>query len=180
MRIVRIEWILLCRYNEVAVSGIMKTNWKHLFIAILVCEGAGIIGSAFTVSAIPTWYATLVKPSFNPPGWVFGPVWTTLYALMGMSLYRIYRLGFHKERVYQALVVFGIQLVLNALWSIIFFGLHSISGALVEIMLLLGFIFATMVRFAKLDRIAAYLLLPYLLWVSFATFLTYSIWELND
>lgn len=121
-----------------------------------------------------------MKPSFNPPGWIFGPVWTTLYALMGVSFYRIWKLGVKKKRVRQATTLFGIQLALNTLWSIIFFGLHSLSGALIEILMLLGFLVATTVQFKKLDKFAAYLLIPYLLWTSFATFLTYAIWRLNS
>lgn len=156
-----------------------KIDWRKLIISIGLCEGAGIIGSLFTVSAIPTWYATLVKPSFNPPGWIFGPVWTTLYALMGISLYRIWKKGTKKKQVQYALMLFGIQLVLNALWSLIFFGAHNLVGALVEIVVLLGFIIATIAEFRKLDKLATYLLTPYLLWVTFATFLTYSIWRLN-
>lgn len=156
-----------------------KIAWKKLIVSIGLCEGAGIVGSIFTVSAIPAWYATLIKPSFNPPGWIFGPVWTTLYLLMGISLYRVWEKGSKKKKVRYAITFFGIQLLLNALWSIIFFGAHNLVGALVEIVLLLGFLVATIVKFIKIDKLAAYLLIPYFLWVSFATLLTYSIWKLN-
>ena len=137
------------------------------------------MGSAFTFSQIPTWYATLNQPSFNPPSWIFGPVWTTLYLLMGIALYLVWEKGIKDAKAKQAVVLFGIQLVLNSLWSIIFFGLHNIPLALAEIVVLLAFIVATVVKFYRIHRWAAYLLLPYLAWSTFATFLTYSYWILN-
>lgn len=137
------------------------------------------MGSVFTFSQIPTWYATLNQPSFNPPSWIFGPVWTTLYLLMGIALYLVWEKGIKDAKAKQAVVLFGIQLVLNSLWSIIFFGLHNIPLALAEIVVLLAFIVATVVKFYRIRRLAAYLLLPYLAWSAFATFLTYSYWILN-
>ncbi len=158
----------------------MSTNNLLKFItAIAVSEAAGIIGSVFTVSAIPNWYAGLAKPALNPPSWVFGPVWTTLYALMGVAAFLIWKNGWEKKKVKAALGVFGIQLFLNAIWSIIFFGLHSPGWALVDIILLWLAIVWTMVVFYKISRPATWLLLPYILWVSFATYLNYSIWILN-
>ena len=100
-------------------------NTLKLIIAIVACELAGIVGSIFTASAIPTWYATLAKPALNPPAWVFGPVWTTLYALMGVAAFLVWRKGWERKEVKTALGIFGIQLALNVLWSIVFFGLHS-------------------------------------------------------
>ncbi|MEK7074454.1 MAG: TspO/MBR family protein [Patescibacteria group bacterium] len=154
-------------------------NFFKLVIAIVVSELAGVIGSVFTISAIPNWYAGLVKPALNPPAWVFGPAWTTLYALMGIAAFLIWRMGWERKDVRMALGVFGIQLFLNAVWSIIFFGLQSPGGALVEIVFLWLAILVTIIAFAKIFKPAAWLLVPYILWVSFASYLNYSIWVLN-
>jgi benzodiazapine receptor len=151
-----------------------------LVIAILVCELAGILGSAFTFSEIPTWYVTLAKPALNPPSSVFGPVWTTLYALMGIASFLVWKKGFDRKDVRKALSVFGLQLVLNAAWSIIFFGLHSPAWALVNIVALWLAIAWTIVLFYRISRAAGWLLVPYIVWVSFATYLNYSIWILNS
>lgn len=155
-------------------------NTFKLIIAIVVSELAGIIGSVFTTSSITGWYAGIVKPAINPPAWVFGPVWTTLFALMGIAAFLIWRKGLDRRDVKIALGVFVGQLALNTLWSIIFFGLHSPGGALVEIVFLWLAILVTIVAFAKISRPAAWLLLPYILWVSFAGYLNYSIWQLNS
>jgi tryptophan-rich sensory protein len=154
-------------------------NFLKLVIAIVVSELAGIVGSVFTVSSIPTWYATLQKPSFSPPNWIFGPVWTTLYFLMGIAVFLVWKKGLERKDVKIALGVFGGQLVLNALWSIIFFGLHNPFWAFVEIIVLWLAILWTMFAFYKISRPAAYLLLSYILWVSFAAYLNYSIWIIN-
>lgn len=154
-------------------------NAIPIFGFILVCEMAGIIGSLFTFSAIPTWYATLAKPSFSPPNWVFGPVWTTLYALMGISAYMIWKTGWHKKEVKKALCVFAIQLLLNATWSIVFFGMKNPGLALINIALLWAGIVASILLFSRVSRNAALLLSPYLLWVSFASVLNFYIWMLN-
>lgn len=158
----------------------MKINnfWK-LVISVGVCELAGVIGSLFTVSAIPGWYATLIKSPFNPPGWVFGPVWTALYFLMGVAAFLIWRKGIERKDVRWALIVFDIQLALNAAWSIIFFGLHSPFWALVDIVAMLIAILAAMYYFCRISKTAVWLLVPYLLWVIFATYLNYSVWRLN-
>jgi len=158
----------------------MRINsFFKLVFAVVVSELAGIIGSIFTISAIPNWYAGLVKPALNPPAWVFGPVWTTLYALMGIAAFLVWKNGWEKKEVKMALGVFGIQLFLNAIWSIIFFGLHSPAWALVDIVALWLTIVWTIAVFYKISKPAAYLLLPYILWVSFALYLNYSIWILN-
>ncbi len=149
-----------------------KINWPRLIFAIVLCQVAGIIGSLFTFSAIPTWYASLIKPSFNPPSWFFGPVWTVLYTLMGISLYLVWK---NKS----AVKLFVWQLIANSLWSIIFFGMKNIQLALIEIIVLLILVLATIVKFYKINIVAACLLVPYFLWGSFATLLTYSIWILN-
>ena len=150
-----------------------------LLASIIVCQLAGLIGSIFTVTAIPTWYAALQKPAFNPPNWIFAPVWTSLYLLMGISAFIIWRKGLSSSGVKEALIVFVVQLILNASWSIVFFGLKSpLSGAVVIIILWIAILF-TVVRFFKISMTASLLLLPYLLWVSFAAVLNISIWLLN-
>ena len=155
------------------------SSFLKLIIAIVVCELAGGIGSLFTISAISTWYTTLAKPSLNPPGWIFGPVWTTLYLLMGIAAFLVWNKGWDRKDVRKALGVFLLQLVLNAIWSIIFFGLHSPLWAFVDLVAMWLAIFWTMTLFYKISKPAMWLLLPYILWVSFAGYLNYSIWILN-
>lgn len=150
-----------------------------LIVAIVICELAGVIGNIFTISAIPTWYSTLIKPVLNPPSWIFGPVWTTLYLLMGIAVFLVWQKGWDRKDVRKALAVFGFQLVLNAVWSIIFFGLHSPLSALIDIAFMWLAIIWTMSFFYKISRPALWLLVPYILWVSFAMYLNYSIWILN-
>lgn len=154
-------------------------NLIKLIIAIVISEMAGIIGSVFTTSSIDGWYAGIVKPALNPPAWVFGPVWTTLFALMGIAAFLVWKKGLDRRDVKIALSIFIGQLALNTLWSIIFFGLHSPGGALVEIVFLWLAILWTIIVFYKISRPAAYLLVPYILWVSFASYLNYAIWTLN-
>lgn len=156
-------------------------NAFKLIITIVVSELAGIIGSVFTAPAIKTgWYATLVKPALNPPSWVFGPVWTTLYALMGIALWLVWtNADADKKTKQRAFVFFFAQLGLNTLWSIIFFGQQSVGGAFREIIALWVLILITIRYFAKVSKPAAWLLVPYILWVSFAMYLNFSIWTLN-
>jgi len=154
-------------------------NFFQLIFAIAVCEFAGIIGSIFTAPSIPSWYAELVKPAFTPPGWIFAPVWTVLFALMGAAAFLVWQKGLNRKAVKIALGVFIGQLILNTLWSIIFFGLRNPNAAFMEIILLWLAIIATIILFCKISRPAAWLLVPYLLWVSFAGFLNFSIWQLN-
>ncbi len=151
----------------------------HLTFAIVICQLAGIIGSVYTMSEIPAWYATLVKPDLNPPSWVFGPTWTTLYLLMGIAAFLVWNKGWGRKDVRIALGIFAVQLVLNTLWSIIFFGFHSPGGAFVELIALWLGILATIITFAKISKAAAWLLLPYIFWVSFAGYLNGMIWFLN-
>ena len=150
-----------------------------LAAAVAVCQLAGIIGSFYTVQAIPEWYAALEKPAFNPPNWLFGPVWVTLYTLMGIALFLVWERGVKTLKERLAVSLFFIQLILNALWSIIFFGLKELGFAFGWIMALWIFIAATTAMFWKIDRRAAALMLPYLAWTSFAAILNYSIWALN-
>jgi benzodiazapine receptor len=156
------------------LRGVVK-----LVVSILVCEGAGLIGSAFTTPAIPTWYAGLQKPSFTPPSWLFAPAWITLYLLMAIAAFIIWRQGLSERGVRIALVIFLVQLVLNALWSVVFFGMQSPLYGVIVIVLLWAAILVTITRFARLSAPAAWLLVPYILWVSFAAALNISIWMLN-
>ena len=158
----------------------MKLNtFSRLIIAIVIAELAGGIGSIFTISAIPTWYVTLVKPAFGPPSWIFGPVWTTLYLLMGIAAFLVWNKGLDRTDVRKALSVFLLQLALNVAWPIIFFGLHSLVWALIDIIGLWLAIVWAMALFYKISKPAMWLLVPYILWVSFAMYLNHSIWMLN-
>jgi tryptophan-rich sensory protein len=150
-----------------------------LIIAVLIPELVGVVGAVATQSSVTTWYPTLTKPWFTPPDAVFGPVWVTLYAVMGVASWQVWRQGARRATVQMALVVYGVHLVFNAAWSIVFFGLQSIGGGLVVILFLLLAILATLRRFARVDRLAAWLLAPYLLWVAYATALNVALWWLN-
>ncbi|MDD2666793.1 MAG: tryptophan-rich sensory protein [Methanocellales archaeon] len=154
-------------------------NIPSLVYSILICQLAGIIGSFFTFPSIPTWYAALEKPSFSPPNWLFSPVWIALFLLMGVSLYLVWISGAKTRYVKMALTLFGIQLALNVLWSIIFFGLKSPFYAFIEMAILWVAILLTIFQFFKISKTAAYLLIPYILWVSFAAVLNFSIWIIN-
>lgn len=156
----------------------MKDFFKLLGL-IIVCELVGLLGTPFTINSIPTWYATLNKPFFSPPNWIFGPVWTLLYFLMGVSFYLILKKGWKKKPVKNATKFFIAQLVVNFLWSPIFFGLRSPLLGLITIVLMWILIVLTIKKFYPLSKLAAYLLIPYLLWVSFATILNASILFLN-
>lgn len=153
------------------------TNIGLLIFSIVLCQAAGLLGTVFTMSAIPTWYAELSKPFFSPPNSVFGPVWTVLYLLMGISLY-IVLISKHKRKK-DAQLLFFTQLGLNTLWSIIFFGLRNPVAAFLEILLLWIAIFYTIKVFHTISKKAALLLYPYLAWVTFASLLNFSIWILN-
>ena len=149
------------------------------FVFVIIAEVAGATGSIFTASAIPAWYATLNKPTFNPPNFIFAPVWTILYFLMGVSAFLVFEKGFTKKEVRFALLVFALQLILNVLWSFVFFGLKSPSLAFLEIIILWVSILATILAFYKISKPASFLLLPYLLWTTFAAFLNFAILRLN-
>lgn len=155
-------------------------NFFKAVVAIVICEIAGIGGAFFTSPAVSSsWYSAMEKPALNPPSWVFSPVWITLYALMGIAAFLVWRMGWGRKDVKIAVGVFGIQLFLNVIWSIIFFGLRSPGRAFIDIVLLWLAILATIIFFAKISKPAAWLLAPYILWVSFAGYLNYSIWILN-
>lgn len=154
-------------------------NTVKLIISVVVCLGAGFAGSFFTTPAIDAWYVNLNKPSFTPPNQLFAPVWTSLYVLMAISAFIIWRKGWGEKYVRSSILLFAVQLLLNVLWSVLFFGLKMPLNAFIEIILLWVVIMLTIMRFKKLSIIAAALLVPYILWVSFAAFLNYSIWALN-
>ena len=149
-----------------------------LIASVILCQLAGFLGSLFTTPAIPTWYATLKKPFFTPPNWIFGPVWISLFILMGISLFYVWRRPDHPE-FKKALIFFFVQLILNVLWSLAFFGLRLPLLGLVDIILLWIAILLTIRHFSKVSKFAGALLLPYLVWVSFATLLNFSLWILN-
>jgi benzodiazapine receptor len=156
------------------------TDIAKLFICCAVPFLIGIIGSLFmTADTLGNWYANLNKPPFNPPNWIFGPVWTTLYIMMGVAAYMVWRKGLDDKVVRIALVCFIVQLFLNGIWTPLFFGLHSPLLGLIDIVLLLNAIIVTIFVFSKISRPAALLLIPYLIWVSFATVLNASIYLLN-
>jgi translocator protein len=154
-------------------------NSSKLIISIIGCELVGILGTLFTATAIPTWYATLNKPFFSPPNWIFGPVWTLLYLLMGVSLYLIWTHKGKKKQTHEAITYFLTQLACNFLWTPIFFGLKSPFLALIVIIVMWILIALTIKKFYMLSKTAGYLLIPYLLWVSFATILNAAILLLN-
>jgi len=150
-----------------------------LAASIVICLLAGFIGSIFTNRSITTWYASLKKPSFNPPDWLFGPVWTILFLLMGISLFLIWRKGLNYQLVKIALIIFGAQLILNILWSFLFFTLRAPLAGFIEIVILWFAILLTILCFYKISQLAAILLIPYILWVSFASVLNFFLWRLN-
>jgi tryptophan-rich sensory protein len=153
--------------------------WAALLIAILPVVAASVLGSAVTVPQIPGWYAGLAKPPFNPPNWVFAPVWTALFALMALAAFRILRSPVRTPGRRRALLAYHLQLLLNIAWSFAFFGANSPLAGLAVILPLLAAIAATIATFRPLDRLAANLLWPYFAWVCFATLLNASIWWLN-
>ncbi len=151
----------------------------RLLLSLFITLSAAFIGSNFTTPSIAGWYANLKKPAFNPPNWVFGPVWTILFILMGVAFFLVWNRGFRKKSVKASLFWFLVQLVLNVCWSLIFFTLKSPGLAFLELITLWVFILITIQKFVKVSRLAAYLLWPYIIWVSFAGILNFSIWWLN-
>jgi len=157
----------------------MKVNQiLKLVASLLLPLGIGGIAGMFTSEAIPGWYASLIQPSFNPPNWVFGPVWTTLYIILGISLFLIWKLPASKQRN-QAILIFMAQLLLNFCWSFFFFYFKMIGLALIDILALWIMILVMLVSFYKLKPITAYINIPYLLWVTFATALNIAYFFLN-
>ncbi|MBR9853254.1 MAG: tryptophan-rich sensory protein [Algicola sp.] len=157
----------------------MKKRVIYITISILVCLAIGFLSSIATQSSVNDWYLTLNKPSFTPPNELFAPVWTALYIMMGVSAGIVWSKGYHHIWVKTALYHFVFQLLLNALWSIVFFGLKNPLGGLIVILALLTMVLLTIKWFKVISKPAAILLVPYVLWVAFASALNYKIWELN-
>jgi translocator protein len=157
---------------------VFKNPVVVLLFLVLLCFGAAFLGSMLTVDSVKNWYTELRKPALTPPGWVFGPVWSILYLLMAISAWLVWRqAGIAGARL--ALGLFVLQLALNVLWSGIFFGLHRPGMALAEIMVLEAAIIVTAIQFSFFSRPAFWLMVPYIVWVGFATFLNLRIWQLN-
>ncbi|MBL0130059.1 MAG: tryptophan-rich sensory protein [Chitinophagaceae bacterium] len=154
-------------------------NLTKLVIAIAIPLAIGGTAGFFTATGVDSWYQTINKPSWNPPGWIFGPVWTTLYVMMGVALFFVWKSDVNEQLKRTAITLFAIQLVLNFFWSFIFFNQHQPGWALVEIIVMWVFILLTIFSFAPISKTAAWLLVPYISWVSFATILNYTIWKLN-
>jgi len=162
------------------VSSYLKgPSLLRLAAAILFCEIVGSLGSVVTTPAPGSWYSSLIKPFFAPPAWVFGPVWVTLFALMGIALFLIWELGIEKPEVRFAVGIFMVQFFLNVIWSFLFFGLRSPLLGLIDIIILWWLILATIVVFYRVRKSAAYFLIPYIAWVSIATVLNASIYLMN-
>ena len=157
----------------------MSKTITRISIAVVICLMVGFLSSFATQSSIDSWYVTLNKPEFNPPNWVFAPVWTLLYIAMGVAAGLVWARGFYHKWVQTALYHFGFQLMFNALWSVVFFGFQKPFWALMVILTLLILIILTIKWFKVVSKTAAWLMVPYLLWVSFATVLNFSIWWLN-
>lgn len=154
-------------------------NTLKLIIAIAIPLIVGGTSGFFTATGVESWYQSIARPTWNPPGWIFGPVWTTLYVMMGISLFLVWKEDTSVELKKIAIALFTVQLVLNFFWSFIFFNQHQIGWALVEIIAMWVFILLTIFAFAQVNKAAAWLLVPYISWVSFATILNFTIWQLN-
>ena len=151
--------------------------WLFFFISLCLILGNGL-GGYFTFLSVETWYQTLNKPSFNPPDWVFGPIWTTLYILMGISIWLVWKNEDSKIRTI-AIKIFWFQLAFNVFWTYLFFGIKKIGLSFIEILFLSCLILINIIYFFKINKTASYLLIPYLVWVLYASLLTYNIWMLN-
>ena len=156
-----------------------KNELFRLILSIIICQMAGIIGSIFTAGSVTSWYPTLVKPSFSPPGFYIGLIWIVLFTLMGISLFLIWRETPSNPAARIALYFFAVQLIVNVLWSVAFFGMRSPISGLVVIAFLWVLILITIIKFWPINRTAALLLIPYIIWVSIAAYLNFSIWMLN-
>ena len=165
---------VLIRMNSFSVREIPK-----LIASILVVFLAGAVGTIYTLKEITTWYVSLIKPSWTPPNWAFGPIWSTLYVLMGISLFLIWREGLERKDVKIAILVFAIQLLINVVWSITFFATHNIFGGLVMVIILWISILINILVFYRISKPAAIILIPYLIWVTIAGYLNYTVFLLN-
>ena len=155
------------------------SNIVKAIIAIVIPLMVGATSGFFTVTGVESWYQTIQKPSWNPPNWIFGPVWTTLYVMMGIALFLVWKEDTSEELKKIAIGLFAVQLTLNFFWSFIFFNQQQPGWALVEIIAMWFFILLTIFAFAQVNKTAAWLLVPYISWVSFASILNYTIWQLN-
>lgn len=155
------------------------SNTLKLIIAVALPLVVGATSGFFTMTGVESWYQTINKPSWNPPNWVFGPVWTTLYILMGVALFLVWKADTSAELKKIAISLFAVQLVLNFFWSFIFFYLQQPGWAVLELAIMWIFILLTIFAFAQVSKTAAWLLVPYISWVSFAGILNYTIWKLN-
>jgi translocator protein len=151
----------------------------RLFFSLAACFSAGFIGSIFTGDSVRSWYPLLLKPSFTPPSWLMAPVWFLLYILMGISAFLIWRKGVRDFQVKESMIIFVIQLLLNILWSYAFFGLRSPLYGLIVIVPLWTAILLTIINFHRISKTAAFLLIPYSVWISYATVLNFAIYILN-
>jgi tryptophan-rich sensory protein len=155
-----------------------RTRWIGLAVFVAICLGAGGLGAIAAAPEIEGWYSTLSKPTWNPPDSVFGPVWTTLFVLMAIAGWLVWKPAGFKAAA-MPLTLFGVQLLLNVAWSWIFFGMHQPGWAFVEVVILWLAIVATTVAFFRCSKVAGWLLVPYMAWVSFASILNFAIWRLN-
>ena len=156
------------------------SNTAKLIIAILIPLVVGFTSGFFTAGNVTGWYQTIQKPSWNPPSWIFGPVWTTLYILIGIALFLVWRSDVAESVKNTAIILFAVQLVFNFFWSLIFFEMHEPGWAFAEIVVMWVLILLTIFSFGKVSSLAAWLLVPYISWVSFASILNYTIWRLNS
>ncbi len=161
------------------MQGFRIREVPMLIGSILIPLVIGYLGAIVTLSQISTWYSTLSKPWWSPPNWLFGPVWTTLYLLMGVALFLVWREGWHRRDVRFAILIFGVQLVISLLWSVAFFSFHSLFGSFIIVMLLWLAILANIIAFLIISKWAGFLLVPYIVWVSIASYLNYSVYLLN-
>ena len=150
-----------------------------LVVSIIIVFVAGAIGTVYTLPEITGWYANLPKPSWTPPNWAFGPIWSTLYVLMGIALFLVWREGLERKEVKIAIIVFAFQLAINVIWSLVFFGGHNLFGGLVLVLILWIAILINIIVFYRISKAAGLILIPYLIWVSIASYLNYSVFILN-
>jgi tryptophan-rich sensory protein len=161
------------------MEGFRLREVPMLIGSILIPLVIGYLGAIVTLPQISTWYSTLSKPWWSPPNWLFGPIWTTLYLLMGIALFLVWREGVHRRDVKFAILIFGVQLVINLLWSVVFFSFHALFGSFVIVMFLWLAILANIIAFVIISKWAGLLLVPYIIWVSIASYLNYSVYLLN-
>jgi len=162
------------------VEQTSSTDIVRLIVSVVACEGAGGVGAIFTTPAIPVWYADLKKPALTPPNSVFGPMWVTLYLLMGIAVFLVWREGLAQDGVRIAFIAFWVQLALNAIWSIVFFGLKSLLGGVAVILILWIAILVSIIMFFDVSAVAGGLLIPSIVWVSIAAHMNVRIWTLNQ